>query len=69
MGCSNQVHPRLNNSLENQVNIAHGLFNVILAMVKSREELERSWLAISQDLDLVDAQEQLRMHRDERNLQ
>ena len=69
MGCPNLVQLGLNNSLENQVNISHSLFNVVLATTQNKEELERSWLAISQDIDLVDAQEQLRMHRDERNLQ
>ena len=57
MGCSNPVQPGLENNLENQINISHSLFNVILAMVQSREELEWSWLAISRDIDLVDAQE------------
>ena len=36
MGCSNLVQPGLNNNLENQVNIAHSLFNVILAMVQKQ---------------------------------
>ena len=67
MGCSNHVQPGLENNLENQINIAHILFNVILATVQSGEELERSWLAISKDIDLLDAQEQLGMHREERN--
>ena len=67
MGCSNLVQPGLDNNLENQVNIVHSLFNAILATVQNIEELEQSWLAISQDIDLVDAQEQLRMHREERN--
>jgi hypothetical protein len=40
---------------------------VILATVQNKEELEQSWLAISKDIDLVDAQEQLRMHREERD--
>lgn len=69
MGCPNLVQPRLNNSLENQINISHSLFNVILAMVQNREELEPSWLAISQDINLIDAQEKLRIHRNERNHQ
>ena len=69
MGCPSPIQPRLNNSLENQINIAHSLFNVILATVQSTEELERSWLAISQELDLADAQEQLRIHRNEINHQ
>ena len=69
MGCPNLVQPGLNNSLENQINIAHSLFHVILAMVYNIEELERSWLAISQDIDLDDSQEQLRIHRNEINHQ
>ena len=67
MGCSNPVQPALENNLENQVNIAHSLFNVILATVQNIEELEQSWLAISKDIDLADAQEQLRMHREDRD--
>ena len=67
MGCSNLVQPRLKNNLENHVNISHSLFNVILATMQSKEELERSWLAISKDIDLVDAWEQLRKHREERD--
>ena len=69
MGCPNLVQPGLNNSLENQINIAHSLFNVILAMVQNREELEQSWVAISKDIDLTNAQEKLRIHRNERNHQ
>ena len=69
MGCSSLVQPRLNNSLENQINIAHSLLNVILVAVQSREELEWSSLAISQYLDLTNAQEQLRPHRNDRNQQ
>ena len=63
MGCSNPVQSELENNLQNQINIAHNLFNTILAIVPSREELERSWLAISRDIDLADAQEQMRVHR------
>ena len=40
MGCSNLVQPRLNNSLENQINISHSLLNVILATIHNRVELE-----------------------------
>ena len=67
MGCSNLVQPGLNNNLENQVNIVHRLFNVILATMQNIEEMEQSWLAISKDIDLADAREQLRMHREERD--
>lgn len=69
MGCSNQIQHGLNHSLDNQINIAHSLFNVILATFRSREELEWSWLAISHDLDLTNAQEQLRQHTNDRNQQ
>lgn len=68
MGCYNLVQPGLNKNIENQVNISHILFNVILATVQNIEELKQSWLAISQDIDLADAQEQLRMPNKERNL-
>ena len=51
------MQPRLENNLENQVSISHSFFNVILAMVQSREELKQSRLAISKDIDLVDAHE------------
>ena len=67
MGCSNHVQHGLENNMENQVNITHRLFNVILAMVQSREELEWSWLAISRDIDLIDAYEQIRMHKEDMN--
>ena len=69
MGCFNLVQPGLENNLEKQVNIFHSLFNVILATVQNIEELEQSWLAISKDIDLVDAHEQLRMHKEERDFQ
>ena len=55
MGCSNPVQLELENNLQNQINIAHNLFNTILATMRNKEELERSWLAISRDIDLVDA--------------
>ena len=57
MGCSNLVQLELENNLQNQINNAHNLFNTILAIVRNREELEQSWLVISRDIDLADAQE------------
>ena len=57
MGCSNPMQPKLENNLQNQINIAHNLFNTILAIMRNIEELEQSWLAISKDIDLADAQE------------
>ena len=67
MGSPDRVQPEFNHSLDNQINISHSLFNVILATVWSREELEQFWLAISQDLDHANAQDQLRQHRTNRN--
>lgn len=55
MGCPNPVQPELENNLQNQINITQNLFNTILATVRTREELERSWLAISRDIDLANA--------------
>ena len=49
MGYSNPMQPELENNLQNQINIAHNLFNTILATVRNREELEWSWLAISRN--------------------
>ena len=63
MGCSNPVKPELENNLQNYINIAHNMFNTILATMWSIEELERSWLAISRDIDLAYAQEYMRVHR------
>ena len=57
------MQPGLENNLENQINITHNLFNMILDTVQSREELKGSCLAISKDIDLADAQEQIRVHR------
>lgn len=67
MGSPDQIQPGLNHSLDNQINIAHSLFNAVLPTFLSREELKKYWLAISQDLDLADAQDQLRQHKDKRN--
>lgn len=67
IGVPDQIHPGLDHSLDNQINIAHSLFNIILATIRNREELEQSLLAISQDLDLVDAQDRNRQHRNYRN--
>ena len=57
------MQPELENDLQNHINISHNLFNTILATVRTREELEHSWLAISRDIDLADAQEKRRVQR------
>lgn len=67
MGIPNWVQPGLDHSLDNQINIAHSLFNVILATIRNRVELEQSWLAISQDLDIADAHDRYRQRRNKRN--
>ena len=40
MGIPDRVYPALDRSLDNQINIAHSLFNVILATTENREELD-----------------------------
>ena len=39
----------------------------MLDTARTREELERSWFAISQDIDLVDAQDQVMQFRNDAN--
>jgi len=63
MGCPNPVQPELEKDLQNKINIAHNLFNIILDTIRTREELEWSWLAISRDIELADSHEQCWEHR------
>jgi hypothetical protein len=61
------IQPNLAQRIKDQNNISHSLFNVILNIVKTREELERSWFSISNDIDLVDAQEREILGRNNAN--
>ena len=50
------TQPNIQPGLPNQIHIALNLFDTILRTVNTREELERSWIAIEQD---ITRQEQL----------
>lgn len=52
-----QVQPNLAQYLSNQISIFSILFNFMPNTVKTREELHRSCLSISHDIDLFDTQE------------
>lgn len=61
------VQTNLAQGLDNQINISHSLFNVILKIVKTREGFERSWFSISNDIYLADAEESERLGRNNVN--
>jgi hypothetical protein len=52
-----QQQPRLR--FPDQRNIASCLFNLILEISRTREELERSWEAIAKDIEIQDQREVL----------
>ena len=55
--------PNIQPELSNQLHIALNLFDTILKIANTREELERSWAAIEQD---ITTQEQLEARQRER---
>jgi hypothetical protein len=57
------TQPNIQPGLSNQIHIALNLFDTILRTANTREELERSWAAIEQD---ITAQEQLEARQQER---
>ena len=58
--------PNIEPGLSNQTHIALNIFDIILKTANNREELERSWTTIEQD---ITTQEQLEARRSEcRNL-
>jgi hypothetical protein len=60
------TQPNIEPGLSNQTHIALNLFDTILKTANTREELERSWAAIEQD---ITTQEQLEARqRERRNL-
>jgi hypothetical protein len=60
------TQPNIQPGLSNQIHIALNLFDTILKTANTREELERSWAAIEQD---ITTQEQLEARqRERRNL-
>ena len=44
------TQPNIQPGLSNQIHIALNLFDIILKTANTREELERSWEAIEQDI-------------------
>ena len=60
------TQPNIQPGLSNQIHITLNLFDTILKTANTREELERSWAAIEQDIII---QEQLEARqRERRNL-
>ena len=60
------TQPNIQPGLSNQTHIALNIFGTILKTANTREELERSWAAIEQD---ITTQEQLEARqRERRNL-
>ena len=54
---SNPHHPQLLENLNNQYSISNGLFCLMLDTATTRAEIGRSWVAISQEIDVAEAQE------------
>jgi hypothetical protein len=50
------TQPNIEPGLSNQTHITLNLFDIILKTANNRDELERSWVAIEQD---INTQEQL----------
>jgi hypothetical protein len=57
------TQPNIQLGLSNQIHIALNLFDTIIKTANTREELERSWTAIEQDIAF---QEQLEARQQER---
>jgi hypothetical protein len=57
------TQPNIQPRLSNQIHIALNRFDTILKTANTREELERSWAAIEQD---ITTQEQLEARQQER---
>ena len=56
MTISATIQPNIQPGLSNQIHISLNLFDTILKTANTREELERSWATIEQD---ITTQEQL----------
>jgi hypothetical protein len=63
MAISRVIQPNIQLGIHDQTNIALNLLNTTLKTADTREELERSWMAIEQD---IVTQEQLEVRRRER---
>ena len=63
----NLHHPQLLDNLNIQYNISNGLFCLMLDTTTARAEIGRSWAAISQEIDVAEAQELGRQNQQLRN--
>ena len=50
-------HPYNEIHINSQYNIANGLFSLMIDTTTNIEEIGRSWVVISNDIDIVEAQE------------
>ena len=48
-------HPYIKINLSSQYNISNGLFSLMLDTATTREEIGRSWVVISNDIDIANA--------------
>ena len=53
-------HPYNEIHLNSQLSVANGLFSLMIATTTNREETWRSWLVISNDIDIFEEQEHVR---------
>ena len=60
-------HPQLLDNLNRQYSISNGLFFPMLDTTITRAELGRSWAAISQEIDVAEAQDLDKQNRQLRN--
>ena len=60
---SNPHHPQLLGNLNNQYSISNGLFCLMLDIATTRADIGRSWVAISQEIDVAEAQELCRQNQ------
>ena len=67
MAITTPDHPHFEYNLSSQYSISNGLFSLMLDTATTKEEIGRSWAVISNDIDIVDAQEQVRQVRKNRN--
>ena len=60
-------HPQLLDNLNSQYSISNRIFCLMLDTTTTRAEIGQSWVAISQEIDVAEAQELDRQNRQLRN--
>ena len=60
-------HPYNEINLNSEYNIANHLFSLMISAAANSEEIRRSWVVISNDIDIAEAQEHVRQVRHNRN--